>query len=112
MKTLSFKRFKVRNKIMFEALMQKTRIDVEMFPNGDSTERDKKFVANYQGVLTREVEFRDRKLGCIGINRRNCDPRISLYIKGDTVEYSLNSTKGLFKLSPQNELVGYIIADQ
>ncbi len=97
----------VRNRIMFEALMQKTRIDVDLVPGRDATAADKDFAKGVAGTFSRQVSHRDRTLGCLGLSFSDCRGEDSVFIKGDVVEYNRGHATGLFKLSDQNELVGY-----
>lgn len=98
----------VRHQILFEALMQKPRIDVVMSKSKKLKSGDKEFFETYSGVYSRNVTFRDRSVGCIAINYRECRSSDSLFINGDVVEYNQGYIVGLFKLTEQNELVGYI----
>lgn len=101
----------VRHQIMFEALMQKTRIDVELSKAGKLKGGDKRFYDRNAGVYSREVSFRDRASGCIGISFNRCDSSASLIISGDKVEYTHGAMIGVFKLTEQNELVGFLRPD-
>ncbi|MEZ5812319.1 MAG: hypothetical protein R3D45_12980 [Rhizobiaceae bacterium] len=101
----------VRHQIMFEALMQKTRIDVELSKAGKLKGGDKRFYDKNDGVYSREVSFRDRASGCIGISFNRCASNASLIISGDTVEYTHGAMIGVFKLTEQNELVGFLRPD-
>lgn len=98
----------VRHQILFEALMQKTRIDVELSKASGLKNGDKEFYDEYSGVYSRNVTFRDRSQGCIGISRRACNSEDAIFIKGDVVEYNRGYITGVFKLTAQNELVGYL----
>jgi len=101
----------VRNQVMFEALMQKSRIDIELSDSGNLTSKDKDFIRKYSGIFTRNVELRDREAGCISFNRRGCDFQKSLIVQGNTVDFNFLRIVGQFKLTGQNELVGFLRAD-
>lgn len=98
----------VRHQILFEALMQKTRIDVVLSKSKKLKGGDKQFFETHSGVYSRNVTHRNREAGCIGLNFRECEPSDSLFIKGDVVEYNRGHIVGVFKLTDQNELVGYV----
>lgn len=98
----------VRHQILLEALMQKTRIDVEMTRSKKLKDGDKRFFDEHSGIYSRNVTFRDRAQGCIGLNYNSCEPGDSLFVKGEVVELNRGYMVGLFKLTPQNELVGYV----
>lgn len=98
----------VRHQILFEALMQMTRIDVVLSKSKKLKGGDKQFFETHSGVYSRNVSYRDREVGCIGLNFRECAPSDSMFIKGDVVEYNRGRIVGVFKLTDQNELVGYL----
>lgn len=102
----------VRHQVMFEALMQKVRIDVELSDKGNLTEEEREFVRDIDGIYSRDVRFRDRSAGCISFySPTNCDPSRGIVIQGDKVTYSYGTMTGLFELTEYDELVGYIKPD-
>ena len=98
----------VRHQILFETLMQKSRIDIELNKSKNLKDGDKRFYEKHSGVLSINVTFKDRSAGCIGLYFDRCAPQESIFIKGDVVEFNHGYVVGLFKLTGQNELVGYI----
>lgn len=100
----------VRHEVMFQAMMQKTRLDVELAPKGDLKKEDKEFVTSVDGVFSQKATYRDHKKGCITLyyDRDECMSSYSITIDGDKVVYNFGDIRGLFKLTSQNELVGYI----
>jgi hypothetical protein len=101
----------VRNEVMFRAMMQKTRIDVEMGNSRELTKADKKFIADTGGVYSKLVTSRKEESGCISMYGNNCDSRYSLFVSGDKVELNYNKVSGVFRLSGSGELVGTLRAD-
>ncbi len=101
----------VRNQVMLKAMMQKKRIDVELNSNKELTELDKKFISENAGVYSRIVYYRSEKEGCLSLHYPDkCIPTISLFIKGDKVEYNYKSVFGEFRLSQAGELIGFLRA--
>lgn len=101
----------VRNEVMLRAMMQKTRIDVELGDNRELTDDDKKFIAEHGGLYSRLIANRTEEAGCIGLNGKKCDSRYSVFIQGDKVELNYSPISGEFRLSGNGELVGTIRAD-
>lgn len=100
----------VRNEVMFRAMMQKTRIDVEMGNSRELTKEDKQFIAETGGVYSKLVTGRVEETGCIGMYGNKCDSRYSLFIIGDKVEFNYSPITGVFRLSGSGELVGTLRA--
>lgn len=97
----------VRNEIMLKAMLQKTRIDVELGDNGELTEADKNFIAQHGGVFSNIVSYRSEKDGCISLyDKRSCDVDSSYFIRGNKVELIYSGAWGKFELSASGELVG------
>jgi len=101
----------VRNEVMFRAMMQKTRIDVELGNSRDLTDSDKQFVATNGGLYSKLVVSRSEEAGCISLYRKSCDSAYSLFIVGDKVELNYGKVFGEFRLSGNGELVGTLRAD-
>ena len=101
----------VRNEVMFRAMMQKTRIDVELGNSRELTDFDKKFLAEHGDMYSRLVSARKEEAGCISMYGNNCDSRYSIFINGDKVELNYSPISGEFRLSGNGELVGTIRAD-
>ncbi len=98
----------VRHQILFEALMQRPRIDVELSDSKKLKPGDKKFIEEYSGVYSREVIHRNRDAGCISFDRGECRPTEAIFIRGGIVEFNRGRIVGRFELTDANELVGYI----
>jgi len=101
----------VRNEIMLKAMMQKTRIDVELASAKTLTAKDKDFIANNGGTYSKLIVFKSESDGCISLYGRDvCDGRYSLWVKGDKVELNYSPVVGQFQLTDSNELVGTLRA--
>ncbi len=98
----------VRHQILLEAMMQKNRIDIELADGRNLTPNDKKFINSHAGIYSRKVEGRDRSFGCLALHRQGCRSDDAVFIKGDLVEFNRGRITGVFRLSTQNELVGYL----
>lgn len=100
----------VRQQIMLEAMLQKTRIDIDLVSSERSTQDDKKFIKEYAGRWSREVKYGSATEGCISLDRRDsCLAEYALYIRGDKVEFGYHNLRGEFQLTDANELVGFVI---
>lgn len=100
----------VRNEIMLKAMMQKTRIDVELAIAKTLTKNDKAFITENGGVFSKAVAFKSETDGCISIHHADCRTDYSLWIRGDHVELGYGSVLGEFRLTDTNELVGTLRA--
>ena len=97
----------VRNEVMLRAMMQKTRIDVELGESRDNSDQDKAFIAANGGMYSKLVAFRSEKTGCLSLwHNKRCDPNLSVFISGDKVELNYKNVIGVFRLSTNGELVG------
>lgn len=103
----------VRHQILIEAMMQKTRIDILLSASSKSTSDDKTFIKEHSGVYSRIVKFRSRQNGCLGLfNDRGCFSGRSMIITGGRVELTNGNLIGVFDLSPENKLIGFIRASE
>lgn len=101
----------LRNEIMLKALMEKTRIDVELGTSREMTKDDKSFIATQGGVYSNLVTFRSSSEGCIGFYYTDrCFPDRGMMISGDRVELNDSHVSGIFRLSREGELVGTLRA--
>ncbi|BFM04890.1 hypothetical protein [Halioxenophilus aromaticivorans] len=101
----------VRNQIMLSAMMQKKRIDIELFPNKTATDLDKKFIQTHDGIYSVVVTYYSEKEGCLGLHgSRECKANYSLIIKGDKAEFKYGNHIGWFDLTSSGELVGVLKA--
>ena len=48
----------VRNQVLLDAMMQKERIDIEMYSNDQLTKQDKEFIAKHAGIYSATVVYR------------------------------------------------------
>jgi hypothetical protein len=100
----------VREQILLAAMLQKTRVDVELFPNSDLSDQDKKFAKQNSNLLSYEVRHASPKEGCLGFYRRDsCTPSSSLYLRGDKAELTISNLIGEFRLTDSNELAGFVL---
>ena len=100
----------VRNEIMLRALMQKTRVDVELGTGNKLTVDDKKFIAEHGGIYTHQVTGSSNKDGCISFYTKECTTSYGLFVSGDKVELNYKNVFGEFRLSSSGELVGTLRA--
>lgn len=100
----------VRNEVMFKAMMQKTRIDVELSKGRELSDEDKKFIQDNAGVYSHIVTYRSQEDGCISLHRDRCATEYSVFIVGDKVELNYSRVSGEFRLSGSGELVGTLRA--
>ncbi len=100
----------VRQQIMFDAMMAKTRLDIELTANAQSTARDKDFIKENSGLWTLHTTTRYKAEGCINLlgNAEQCYPDYVLYVRGPKVELTYSSAIGMFELADSNELVGFV----
>lgn len=99
----------VRQQIMFDSLMQKTRLEIEMTAGSKATKADKAFIKELSGIWVLEVRYASREHGCLSFDRYDgCKKARALFIRGDNVEFSYNNAIGEFFLSDSNELVGFV----
>lgn len=101
----------LRNEVMLRALMEKTRIDVELGNSREMTKDDKAFVATHGGMYSHHVKYRSSSQGCIGFYYNDkCAPASGMMISGDKVELNYSHVSGVFRLSGAGELVGTLRA--
>ncbi|WP_148040260.1 hypothetical protein [Marichromatium sp. AB31] len=99
----------VRNQIMLEAMMLKSRIDIHLKKTKEITKEDKSFIDKHSGVYSSIIRYKDREQGCISLfTESTCNTSHSVFIKGNKVEYNSMGIYGEFKLSESNELVGFL----
>lgn len=103
----------LREQIMFDAMMEKSRIDIELSASPKSTARDKAFIADKSGLWTISAGSRFTDAGCINLERDSggCEEYYVLYIRGPKVELTYSDTIGQFELTDTNELVGFVRYD-
>lgn len=101
----------LRQQVMLEALLQKTRLDIELSGDSKSPAGDKDFIGDNAGVWSRSVVFTNREKGCISVyDGRSCASSGQLVVKGDMAELTAGNLVGTFRLTDQNELVGFVRA--
>lgn len=98
----------VRQQILFDSMMQKTRLNIEMTAGTDATKRDKEFIKKHSGLWSLPVRFRSQTDGCLGLFYERCDAGSVLYIRGDKATLTYDNVIGEFYLSDGGELVGFI----
>ncbi|HEY9057881.1 MAG TPA: hypothetical protein VIN77_12085 [Aurantimonas sp.] len=99
----------VRQQIMFEAMMQKERLDIELAGEGSLSKEAKEFIRTRAGLWSERAEYRSRESGCISLNSNSaCRRSQSIYLKGDKAELNYNDLVGSFELTSSGELVGFI----
>lgn len=98
----------VRQQILFDSMMQKTRLDIEMAAGPDATKGDRDFVKKHSGIWSMQVTFRSRTDGCLGLYYSNCNPQNAIFIRGDKATFTYDSAIGEFHLSDSGEMVGYV----
>lgn len=99
----------VRQQIMFDSLMQKTRLDIELTADSKVTAGDKNFIKEQSGVWVLQVPFQSSQEGCLSLHYGDrCEKQYSAFVRGDKLELTYNYTVGEFYLSDTNELVGYV----
>ncbi|KQU84946.1 hypothetical protein ASD99_31320 [Mesorhizobium sp. Root695] len=100
----------VREQIMFDAMFEKTRIDIELSPGSDASKQDKEFSKRVSSLISYIIAFKSPKEGCLSLYSPNeCDKNYSIYLKGDKLELTYTGTVGEFRLSDANNLVGFIL---
>lgn len=100
----------VRNQVLLIAMMQKTRVDVEMGNKASLSNVGKKFFSDNSGIYSVNVRYKSQKDGCLSFsNRKQCESGQSVYVKGDKVEFNYQHADGQFQLSDQGELIGFLI---
>lgn len=99
----------VRQQIMFDAMMGKTRLDIELTATVDATQKDKQFIKENAGVWSAPVAYVSAQEGCMSLYQSNtCSKGLSVYVRGDAVEIGYNRLIGDFRLADDNKLVGFI----
>jgi len=101
----------VRNRVVLEALLQRSRIDMEVAVTAETSQDDKEFIKARGGVFSYEVRFVSQDQGCLSLNQYDeCDPDYALFIRGATVDISTpnDGLQGQLQLTHANELVGYV----
>jgi hypothetical protein len=99
----------VREQIMFDAMFEKTRVDIELTPGSDASAKDKEFSKDASGLISYTVVFKSPQEGCLSIYSTNeCNKGGSIFVKGDKLELNYANMVGEFRLSEANELVGFI----
>ncbi len=102
----------VREQIVLTALMQKTRLDIELVASGNVTDEDRKFIKKHAGLWSLPINFRSQKDGCVSAyHDSRCDARYSLFLRGDKAEFTYDRVVGEFQLSEDNALVGFVRVD-
>jgi hypothetical protein len=100
----------VREQIMFDAMLEKTRVDIELSPGSEASKQDKEFAQKTSNLISYEVAFKSPKEGCLSLYLPNeCDKNYSIYLKGDKLEVTYSGLVGEFRLSDANNLVGFIL---
>jgi len=99
----------VRQQILFDSMMQKTRLDIELAAGPDAPKGDKAFVKEVSGVWVLQVAYRSPTDGCISLYYRDrCNAQNSAVVRGDKVSLTYDNAIGEFYLSDAGELVGYV----
>jgi len=104
----------LRNAVLLEAMLSKSRVDVEFKAGKDATAGDKDALHDLGGLVSLPVYYHSSEQGCISFQDSDqCQPRYSAFVKGDKVEfgYGNHSLIGEFQLTESNELVGYLHID-
>ncbi len=101
----------IRNQILLDALLQKTRLDIKLArPASSASKETKTFVEGAAGLLSYQVRYTSPSEGCISLySKDQCSPGNSLYVRGNKVEFSYESIVGEFRLTDGNELLGYVV---
>jgi hypothetical protein len=71
----------VREQIMFDAMFQKNRVDIELFPNSDSSENDKGYSKEHSGLLSFVIASFLPKDGCISLYGKRASRNIRYILK-------------------------------
>ncbi len=99
----------VRNQVMLTAFMQMKRVDIELGESTDATKDDQSFIKKNSGIFSKNVQYRSKTDGCISLYRADkCLSSSSLFIKGDKIEYNYKSIFGEFRLTSNNEMLGFL----
>lgn len=99
----------VRHEIIFEALIQLTRLDIKMSKTAEMSKKAKEFLTKNANLWYANVVYRDRAKGCISFYyKKDCDRNRSAFIRGGNLEINYDNTIGSFKLTSANELVGFL----
>ena len=101
----------VRNEIMLKALLEKSRIDVEIGKAKNMSKQDKAFITEQGGVYSNQIMYRSESEGCISLYYKDkCATEYGVYVRGDRVELNYQYVSGVFHLSKAGELVGTLRA--
>lgn len=99
----------VREQIMFDSMMQKTRLEIEITAGSGTTAKDKEFIQQQSGIWVIPIAFRSKTEGCLSLYQRDqCVGTYSVFIKGDKVALTYEQMIGEFQLADSNELVGFV----
>ncbi|MEW8628083.1 MAG: hypothetical protein AB2551_20210 [Candidatus Thiodiazotropha sp.] len=99
----------VRNQVMLTAFMQMKRVDIELGESDGATKDDQSFIKKNSGIFSKNVQYKSKTDGCISLYRTDkCLSNSSLFIKGDKVEYNYKSIFGEFRLTSNNEMLGFL----
>ena len=99
----------VRHQILLDAMMQKTRLDIEMTVGTNATKADKEYVRSKSGVLAMQVPYASAQEGCVSLySKERCLSHRSIFIRGDNVKLTYDNFIGEFYLGDGNELVGFV----
>lgn len=100
----------VRHEIMFEAIIQLTRLDIQMSSTGRVSKKAKEFITRNSSLWFANIPYRDRTIGCISFYyKEQCSLKRSAFLRGGNLELNYDDTVGSFKLTSANELVGYLV---
>lgn len=100
----------VREQIMLDALLQKTRLDITLVPGSGASKKEKDYAKDRSNLLSFEVRTASAEHGCLSLYAANgCQMIYSAVIKGDKLELNYTPLVGEFRLSDTNELVGFVI---
>lgn len=99
----------VRQQILFDSMMQKPRLSIELTAAADAPKGDKAFVKDVSSIWALEIVYRSSKEGCLSFNYRDrCGAQNSAFIRGDRVSLAMGTAIGEFYLADSGELIGYV----